>query len=202
MRRINFTTEAGLRKYVIGLSVLAVLTLGLVVTVVVQGSGAKTDKETYKTAKAIGADLEDYIDDKNIIPSRLSTATNMNIPEEITYTKVTSKEYKFCVEYNSATSGSFSTSSAQSKLLNGLSSSSSSYSSSSSSTPSYLYVRESHTKGKNCQTVKPVISSSYYKSYNSSDSSTSKCASLYKSGSYTAYYNCLSKSYDYDSDSI
>jgi type II secretory pathway pseudopilin PulG len=164
-----------LRKYQIGLAIIGVFTLVLIVIVLVQASATKQDTKTTRVANDIATKLEAYISDKQAIPSSLSAIDVSDVPTTISYQKLSSSSYKFCLTYKSASSG-FDAASAVSEVASGSyggSYSSLSDSSASSSDTSYLSIPDTHHKGQNCQTIKPYIFSDSSSTYNSPVTSSS-----------------------------
>jgi len=173
---------AGIKKYYIGLVVLAVITLGLTIYVVAQASATKQDKKTYEKAEKIATDLNKYISQKQKIPENLSEAGITDAPSTITYEKTSAKQYKFCVSYKTArTYGGADVTG----LLWGsyLRSTVPDYTEKNDNyKPSSLYLSYAYNKGENCYTVEPIIygskiepniycdpSSLYYESCNAFD---------------------------------
>ena len=156
-----------MKKYYIGILILLALTLGLTGYTFVQAAGGKQDKETEKKAKSIASKLNNYITRNQKIPEKLSDAGIKDVPTTVTYSKLSSKEYKFCVTYKSAKG--YSSSGPGNFLFDPFSqryvdmaqeeTSNSDYKS------SYLYLSYTHKKGQNCQTITPYIRSSIYNNY-------------------------------------
>ena len=152
-----------MKKYYIGFIVLAIVTLGLAIYVVGMGVQGKQDRQTETRAKEIAKDLNTYVRTNNKIPTSLEDAKITDVPSTITYDKIDSTRYEFCVEYKTSSRG-YSTSSVSQVLFDATSSTAldadyNDYGSSSYSSyePSTLYLSYGHTKGKNCQKVKPYI---------------------------------------------
>jgi hypothetical protein len=158
MRRI---ATPGLAKYVIGLSVLFVLTLGLAGWLFMQAGDVKADTKTYESAQKIATELDRYITDQNKIPMSLNIATDERVPAEVKYTKLSDERYRFCVTYKAANS-QVDFGDAQSKLL--MNAYGATGSALKADEESYLYVSSSHKKGENCQTIKPYLMSSLFDS--------------------------------------
>lgn len=139
-------------KYQIGLAVIGVFALVMLIIVVVRAGGIKHDNETYEKANKIATKLDSYVTSKGTPPNSLADAGINDVPEEVTYKKLSSTRYEYCVDYSSNGDGYSST-----YIANQLFSSSQSsqdYGQSSSVDSSYLYLSPVHHKGKNCQTVK------------------------------------------------
>lgn len=150
-----------LNKYKIGLAVIAVFVFGLVVYVAIQASAAKEDNQTYKKATKIADKLNTYTLTKSA-PSSLSAIGITDVPDTISYTRLSSTRYKFCVTYKSDSSG-FDASSVENQLLYSAYGSDSSYNSDYES--SYLYLESTHKKGENCKTIKLYDYNSYGDTY-------------------------------------
>lgn len=152
-----------MKKYYIGIIVLAVMALGFTGFVVVLAGEAKQDTLAQERAQEISDQLNDYISENKIIPESLDEIGARDVPAQISYTKDSSEEYTFCVTYKNETSY---TSVDPVSLLMGIAlrDSSQIYDDSfeSSYKPSSLYVSAYHKKGKDCQTIKPYISSGFY----------------------------------------
>lgn len=173
-----------MKKYYIGLIVIGILVLGLGGYVIAQGSSSKQDKQTEKKAQEVATALDRYISDKQSIPGSLDEAGIQNIPDTISYRKVSESEYEVCVDFKTASTYSYGAGGIISGLIYGRYAGSYQYGSSdyeSSYKPSSLYYYGSHKKGKNCQTAEPYMLGSYYnKSYlqnNYSDNYSSQVGS-------------------------
>lgn len=148
-----------MKKYYVGLMILAIITLGLGVYVVSLGISGKQDKQTLIVAEDIAEKLNDYVSSANEIPDSLQDIGVTEVPSTISYTKQSDERYEFCVEYKTASSG-YSVSNVSEMMLETAYSSELNYNSDgfdSSYEPSSLHVSTSHDKGKNCQTIKPYI---------------------------------------------
>jgi hypothetical protein len=143
-----------MKKYYIGLAVLAFLALGAVGYTISQGSSAKKDKQTNDKFKEVASKLDPYTYNGSSLPSSLSAVGLKDIPPTIQYTKVSSTKFKLCVTYynnsNLFDSGWYS-------LLGGYTSTTSDSNSSLQQTDTKAYIDTmviySHKKGENCQTV-------------------------------------------------
>ncbi len=159
-----------MKKYYIGLIVIGVLVLGLGGYVIAQGSSSKHDKQTEKKAQEVAETLDRYISDKQKIPNSLDEAGVRNVPNTISYRKVSESEYEVCVDYKTASTYSYGAGGIISGLIYGRYAGDYQYESSdygsSSYKPSSLYYYGNHKKGKDCQTAQPYMYGSYYdKSY-------------------------------------
>ena len=147
-----------MKKYYIGLIVLALIVIGLVGFTFYQGSLAKQDKKTAKEVVRVADKLNNYVLTQNKVPASLSAVGIKNAPKEISYTKLPHDRYKFCATYKTALRG-YAVSPTEvfyATLFR--------YQygdqpiDSNSYEPSSLYVSEYyHDKGQNCQTVKPQL---------------------------------------------
>lgn len=147
----------GIKKYYIGLTVLAVLTLGLLVYVLSQGSAHKHDKEINEAATKIADDLNSYIQDEQKIPAELSEATDETVPDEIKYKLAGDDAYELCITYSGSSGPQLDSSSIISRGLSG-NYAYDSYDYESSYTPSSLYISTySWSAGEKCYKVKPII---------------------------------------------
>lgn len=149
--------KSPLFKYQLGLAIIGVFTLVVVGLVFVQASATKQDAATDKRANEIADKLNEYVSARDTIPASLSEASITDVPASITYTKVSSDSFKFCINYKS-TSSNFDTSSVALSLATGGKVDPGGYDFSSKS---YLYVPTSHHKGENCQTISPYMSGGY-----------------------------------------
>ncbi len=157
-----------LNRYRLGLSVLGIFSLVIVGIVVVQASATKADSNSYKAATKIADKLDDYLNTSYEIPESLADAHITDVPDTVTYQKLSDSQYKFCVTYKADSSG-FDATQAVTDVTTGAISSSSS-SSDDSTDASYLYLLSTHHKGENCQTVTPY--STYSPSYDNTDPCT------------------------------
>lgn len=149
----------GIKKYYIGLSILALFVAVLLIYVLSQADIYKKDKQLNARAVEISQELNAYISSNNSIPENLTDAVSGDMPEEIIYTKK-DKRYTFCVSYRSSSDG---ITSPQEVLLSGVYGSYSvgNYDYSNGYVPSTLYINStSWSKGEQCQTVEPYLYSS------------------------------------------
>lgn len=163
-----------MKKYYIGLLVLGVLTLGLGIFVITLGLQSRQDVKTEKAVQTISSKLNNYISTNQVIPANLSVVDVKDIPNTITYTKLSYTEYKFCVTYKAAKdygSGDITsvlTNAAFSQVYGSQSASvNDNYPSDTSYQPSELYIDYTHKKGEVCQTIKPYINNSFNYTRNS-----------------------------------
>lgn len=141
-----------MKKYRIAVIVLCVLSLGFFLYVAAQGVSAKQDVETLKSAQDAATKLNSYTGKNGTVPQSLEQAGVKDNPSTITYQKLSSSQYKFCVTYKSKSSLELggTASMLTGAYLGGDSSYSGGYSSGDSG---YLYVSGQYKKGQNCQTV-------------------------------------------------
>lgn len=142
-------------KYYIGFAVLGLFTFGLLIFVVIQASAAKSDAQTYKAAQKTAESINKYIDQEQMIPNSLDGAKITYNKETITYKKISDEKYTFCVTYNT-NGASVDGTSLIGEVLYG---SSTVYDSDETDTYEYpeIYLSSIHSKGENCQTVKPYV---------------------------------------------
>ena len=193
--------QNALLKYKIGLAVIMICVIGLAGWLGVQSNATKADSQTQKTATEVAEQLNDYVSQKQKIPDALIEAGVTDAPGEITYKKLSSERYEFCVNYRTASSG-YSVTGLESIAMAALYGSSS-YDFSSEeddSELSYLYISYSHSKGENCQTVKPYIysyGSDYYNNNRDGNSGSSSCTYDYyakdQDQELDDYYSCLDR---------
>ena len=150
-----------MKKYYIGLLVLAAIVVGLLGYTLYQGGLAKQDKVVLDRATEIADKLNNYVSTENKIPASLSAADIDDVPEAISYKKLSDEKYKFCVTYKSASRGygvgptEVLTAALMQQYAAGA------YDYGDSYEPATLYVDSyGYTKGENCQTIKPYLSSS------------------------------------------
>jgi hypothetical protein len=152
-----------MKKYYIGLIIIALFTLGLTGFVVTKGASNRQDTQTSKRANEIARELNEYVEQSGV-PESLEAAGIDDVPSTITYTKQGEETYEFCTTYKNASDtygGGFDqvlTGSVQrqfSEENNYYDSYESSYQ------PSSLYPAYSHKAGKNCQKIKHVDYQSY-----------------------------------------
>jgi hypothetical protein len=153
-------------KYQIGLGAIGLFTLVLIVLVLVQAGAAKQDAKTDKKANEIADTLNNYVNSTGTVPATLQEAKVSDVPEAITYSRISDESYKFCVTYK-VTSANFDSSAVALSLATGgkIDSGSFDY-----TDKSYLVIPSSHHKGKNCQTISP---------YSYSDFGGSGCGAVY-----------------------
>ncbi len=176
-----------MKKYYIGLIVLALLAGGLLIYIVGLGVQGRDDKKTYEAASKAADKLNSYINDKQQIPDSLAKAGITDVPGTIKYEKLSSTRYKFCATFKtdrgySTGAGSVVTDTLFGTLYGGQfdydSYGESSYE------PSSLYLSYYYRKGENCQTVKPYLRSS--NSFNFSNDFETDFSDLYQE-SYNQY---------------
>ncbi|MDZ7785605.1 MAG: hypothetical protein U5L95_00585 [Candidatus Saccharibacteria bacterium] len=161
----------GIKKYYVGLGLVAILTLVLFAYVATKGAEYKRDKEVNETAVEIADDLNEYVRQQRTIPSELSEAYSGDIPEEISFERQSSSQYRFCVNYSSASGPNLSAGDIVLRGFTGSFASQYGYGDYQSNyTPSSLYVSEySWSQGEKCYEVEPNI---YYGSSSSRYNST------------------------------
>lgn len=161
-----------MKKYYIGILIIALFTLGLGGFVVVQAASAKQDTETSRKANDIAKKLNEHVSSKGV-PESLDAAGIDDVPSTISYSKKSDDSYEFCVTYKSASEG-FNGGGFE-QVLSGsfqqnidreydYEETERGY------TPSYLYLPSTHKAGKDCQTVKTYSYNSRYKENDSYDS--------------------------------
>jgi len=157
-----------MRKYTIGLTILGLITFGLLVFTVIQGINHRSDVKTYEKAQKIATSLNDYIDKNNQIPDTLATAGVTDIPSTITYEKQSSAQYLFCATYKQASEvyGGASPEAALLSTIGGVPATTTSVDSSKDAqySPEALYIDPWYTAGENCQTIKPYLTTDTYDS--------------------------------------
>lgn len=166
-----------MKKYKLGLLLLAVLVLGLAVYTMVLASGSKQDKKTEAKDQEISTALNSYVTEKDKIPASLDEAGVNDVPNSIKYKKLSDEEYQVCVTYKSAGNMYQSIGLSPFSLLNFTSM----YGNINASMPestsrTVYYPGYSHKKGENCQTVKPYTGGTKF-SYPTSTSTNSSSSS-------------------------
>jgi hypothetical protein len=167
--------KSPLFKYQVGLAVLGGLVLGLLAFVIVQAGSARQDAKTQKTAEAIATKLNNYLVSEQAVPESLDVIKVDDVPETITYKKLSDESYKFCVTYKSAGNPASATA-LMSQATGGYSDlytggGDTAYNDT-------LYISTTHKKGEHCQTIKPYLYTSSYK--DTSDYSSSTVQPQYK----------------------
>jgi hypothetical protein len=99
--------------------------------------------------------LNSYVETSQTIPGSLRQAGVKSVPKTISYQKLSSSSYKFCVTYKGTSSG-FDAPGVVNNLMTG-SSDMSSGGLSDNSDNNDLYISTTYYKGVNCQTVKSGI---------------------------------------------
>ena len=87
--------KSSLAKYRIGLGVIALLTLIVFVVVLDLASAHKQDIQTQRAANSIADKLDNYVNDKEKVPSSLAEAGIKKVSSNITYRKKTADIYEF-----------------------------------------------------------------------------------------------------------
>lgn len=176
-----------MKKYYTGLLVIGLVTLGLAAYVLNLGAQSKQDKQTYEKANELAEKLNNYTSETGNAPVTLEDAGAENVPDTISYQRVSSSEYKFCATYKTDRgygtgdiTGALTGAALSNMYDSELSSEQASYS------PSYLYVGYTYKKGENCQTVKiRSFGSSRFNSEESESSDTGESLeSIYCSEQY------------------
>jgi hypothetical protein len=147
----------GIKKYYVGIGILSLFTIMLLVYVLIQSSSFKNDKKVNEVAVSVAEELNDFVRKEQKVPESLSEVHSGDIPNEISYTKESSKRYKFCVTYSSQSGPELD---AQSILYTGLSGDfATSYDDYESNyTPRTLYLSSyGWSAGEKCYTVEPTI---------------------------------------------
>jgi hypothetical protein len=141
-----------MKKYYIGILIIAAISLGLCGYAIANGVSGKQDKETAQKAQDVSTKLNAYVSDKGTIPASLDEVGVKDAPSTIRYTKKSDESYEFCVTYKQSGEdlGLGFTSILFGSFSRGITSSTDDYSS-----PNYLYLPYSHKKGENCQTITP-----------------------------------------------
>jgi len=159
-----------MKKYYLGLLVIALFTVGLTIFGISQAAASKQDKQTEKRAREIAKDLNKYVSSNGRIPESLDEAGIKDIPSTIKYEKKSESQYEFCATYRAASKytglsfeGALSGSSLQ--QLNRSDQEIDPY----EYQPSSLYISYSHNKGENCRTVEPYVFSNRLRSLNLND---------------------------------
>ncbi len=193
--------QNSIKKYYIGLGIIALLVLCLLGYVILQGNTYKKDNELNRRASEIAEELNNYITKNDELPEKLDDAVSKDVPEAIKYTKESEKRYKFCVTYGSSSSG---VSSPQQVIVEGIYGNfvTSDYNYESDYAASYLYVSTySWEKGEQCQNVEPYFANSYdYDKYDDLDGTDNSldytCETDYE---YYEYYKdyCVDGKYQY-----
>lgn len=153
----------GITKYYIGLGLLMILALGCLIYAFSQAGAAKTDRQTNKTVEQISSKLSTKIAQTGEIPNSLQEAGVSDLSPTVDYKKLSTTQYKVCIEYKAA-SGGFDA--GWWSLLGGAYDNSNTdvYGGNDSS---YFdsTVTYKHKKGQNCQTIKPYGVGDYYNNY-------------------------------------
>lgn len=94
-------------RYRLGLIAAVCVSLGLFATILHQAQLNKQDELIRKTADNIENDLSNYVYDKQLVPESLAAAGIKKVPPYITYKKLTTKSYRFCVTYKGSRLGGY-----------------------------------------------------------------------------------------------
>lgn len=178
-----------LLPYILGLSVLGILTLILLVMVIVKAGDYKYDQKLFNQANAIASKINNYVDKNSSRPTNLRQAGVSNVPSGISYAILPSGKYRFCVDYR----GSYSslTATLEQQLFNVI------YGPSQGNggtgnypTNSYLLIiNPYYHKGENCQTITPMVVTPFG---SSGSNPFDQCNAVPPNDS-TAYSACISQ---------
>ena len=150
-----------LTKYKIGLGIVGLFTVAITIWALAQAGATKQDNNTYNAANNIANKLNAYTDANDTAPYSLTYTGVYNPPSAISYTRLSSSSYRFCMDYKTASSD-FSASSTESDLLtSSVGSSSSSDNSANYGANGFLFIDTSHHKGNNCQVVNLFTDNNY-----------------------------------------
>jgi hypothetical protein len=154
-----------MKKYRIGLIVIALLVVSLAGYTLYLGQKGKQDLKTEEKANEVAEKLNIYVNKNGEIPESIDEIGVSNIPSTIKYEKLTDETYEFCVTYqNEKGYGSGYGYSPMSLLTGSLYGAAYSMSDTEDSDyeRSYLYLDYTHKKGENCQTIRPYGVSTDY----------------------------------------
>ncbi len=145
-----------MRKWVMGIRLLLGLVLVLLIFVLYRGISSKQDRQTFQKASSIAAQLNSYTDSKFKVPNSLAAVGAKDVPSTITYTKLSSTTYRFCVTYkysNKDVTGKVA--SDVTSATSGLSSSANepTFSGGDGSAPFDLTIESNYKAGQNCQKI-------------------------------------------------
>ncbi len=181
-----------MKKYRIGLIVIALLILGLTGYTLYIGNKGKQDIATEKRAQEIANELNNYVEGESKIPENLDAANIKNVPSTIKYEKLSEEKYRFCVTYVNEKgygSGGYGVTDVITRGLYGGMSYPYDYDYSSDYESTYLYLSYVHNKGENCQTVKPsLFNLDPY--YDAEPTSQDDSSSIYADDQYLRDYYC------------
>jgi hypothetical protein len=187
-----------MKKYYIGLVVLALLVLGLVGYTVYQGGLTKQDKKTAEAASSVADKLNSYIQQNYKVPASLAAAGIKDVPKEVTYSKLSNDRYKLCVTYKADLRG-YGVSPATlavSAFYSHYAGYNSSYYGGDNYEATSAYIDTySHDKGQKCITVKPDLTN-----YNATSSTmTQYCDPSYEYYSFWKDYCATQDNTTFDS---
>lgn len=144
--------KSSLLRYKIGLGVIGLFLVGVLVFVLVQANVAKQDLQTTKRANEIADKLNSYVNDNDVAPESLADANISNLPDAISYRKLSDTSYEFCITYRAANNGA-----PLQTVVDDATTNFDPYTGAGGSTPSSnatsLYISGVHAKGRNCQTI-------------------------------------------------
>jgi hypothetical protein len=153
-----------LLKYKIGLGLIAALTVVLLVMVVGQSSAVKHDRQVYKKASEVADKLNSFTALQGKVPVALAQLQVKDVPQDITYKRLTSTSYKFCTTYK-AKGDIYGSQYIETQLLTA-GHASDMYDTGDGG--SFLYINPAHKKGQQCQTIKTYDYNTDY-NYDSTD---------------------------------
>jgi hypothetical protein len=152
--------QKSLTKYKIGFVLLGLFVIILLVVVISQARATKDDTNTYNRATTISTDLNTYIVNNDLVPNSLADANISSVPSTISYQKLSSDSFKFCVDYKT-TSSDFDPTAVATGIISGSATGSATGSSTNAqyqpTSSVNLYINPDHHKGNNCQTITPYV---------------------------------------------
>jgi hypothetical protein len=147
--------QTSLLKYKIGFIFVGIFVVVVLFLVISQAQDTKDDTATYNRVVSISNSLNQFInaDTATIyIPSTLGQAYISNVPSTISYQKLSSDSYKFCVDYKTSV-----TDFSPSAVATGIITNTLDGSNQTTGDNEYLYISPDHHKGNNCQIIKPYL---------------------------------------------
>lgn len=147
-----------MKKYYAVFAILTLVILGVAGYIVSIGVNGRQDLRTQSRAEDIAEDLNSYVSKNKEVPASLEAAGISDVPSTITYTKKSTSEYEFCMDFKQEKGyGDFGgadistavTGAALSRAVPDYEEYTSTY------RPSSLYISYTHKAGKTCQTVQP-----------------------------------------------
>lgn len=146
----NDQQKRRLRLIAVSILLLAVVALGSVTAW--QAMLIGQDKRTVGQAQTVANKLNDYVYEKRTLPESLQAAGIKQVPDSVSYRKLSPATYKFCVTFKAASNNDVFDMYYGGSFYDG------SFEDQAKDPPDAIYIDSyRHHKGSNCLTVKPYL---------------------------------------------